>query len=314
MSLCYERSVIKKMMFLGFNSGLGDIHSADYTPTVVDNINKIILSNGIYDSLYITKDVSNYTYPLTKVWNYDTIMYAKFENILFAGNIDLALSQISNVRIKRREVNSYNWTVIFDIPISKASDLLFEKFDKYCRAKTAYEYALVTMLNGVESSVLTSTIQSDFDGLYIMTKDQTFYSELEIQISPIRNHPSQIINTPSGRFPITIYNSENNYDTFSVKCMLIDKDIDGNYDKSNAWKYRNSVKDFLFDGMPKIIKLEDGREWLVNIYDNINDDESQAIYEGYTLTTFSCVEAGDSNDTQTLYDDGLIDINTDYFY
>ena len=302
------------MMFLGFNSGLGDIHSADYTPTVVNNVNKIVLSNGIYDSLYITKDVSNVTYPLTKVWNFDTVLYAKFENILMAGNIDLALSQISNVRIKRREVNSYNWTVVFDIPILQASDLLFEKFDKYCKAKTAYEYALVTMLNGVEGSVLTSTVKSDFDGLYIMTKDQTFYSELEIQITPTRNHPSQIINTLNGRFPVTIYNSENNYDTFSVKCMLIDKDANGEYDKPNAWKYRDSVKDFLFDGMPKFIKFEDGRCWLVNIYDNISDDESQAIYEGYTLTQFSCVEAGSVESTDDLYINNLIDINTDYFY
>ena len=302
------------MMFLGFNSGLGDIHSADYTPTVVNNVNKIVLSNGIYDSLYITKDVSNATYPLTKVWNYDTVLYAKFENILMAGNIDLALSQISNIRIKRREVNSYNWTVVFDIPISQASDLLFERFDKYCRAKTAYEYALVTMLNGVEGSILTNTIQSDFDSLYIMSKNQTFYSDSEIQITPTRNHPSQIINDLTSKYPTVIYNSENNYDTFSVKCMLIDKDIDGNYDKVNAWKYRQSAKDFLFDGTPKIIKNYDGRAWLVSINDNISDDESQAICEGYTLTTFSCVEIGSVESTDDLYTNNLIDINTDYFY
>jgi len=301
------------MFFLGLMT-VGYKYSADITPTVIENINLVTIENQICDELLITKDTSSFTSPISPIWDSNTVLIAKFENTLIAGNVTLTLSEIDNIRLKYRNVVSNNWIPFEDIPITKASDLLFTKYNRFCRSNTTYQFALVSMLNGVESETITSEITSVFDGIYIMEKDSGYHTNLNVKITPTRNRISSILNTLTGKHPVTIINSENNYDTFTVEGLFIQQDSFGQYLKSTAWQYRNLLKNFLFDGLPKYVKNGDGRAFLVNIYDNIPDDESQATAEGYTMTTFSCVECGDIENTQDLLDSALININTSYYY
>jgi len=298
------------MFFLGLMT-VGYVHSADITPTDINNISVVTIKNQICDELLITKDTSSFVSPLNSVWNSETLLDAKFENSLIAGNVSLMLSQIDNLRIRRREVNSYTYTVLADIPITKASDLLFSRYDRFARA-TTYQYDLVTMLNGVEGAIVSNTIESSFDDFYIMEKD-TGYHGINIEITPTRNQNSTVITPLDGKYPVVIYNTSMNYDSLNIKGMFIQL-VNGEFDKAGAWKYRDSMKDFLVNHKPKIIKYSDGRIWLVSIVDNPSDDSSNYNAEGYTIMTFSAISVGDASDSQTLFEAGLIDINQDYYY
>ena len=301
------------MFFLGLMT-VGYVHSADITPTNIKDLNVVTIKNQICDDLIIKQDTISLIPPLSSIWDANTVLIAKFENSLIAGNVGILLNQIDNIRISYREIGSYNWTIFADIPIKVSSDLIFTRFNRFCRANTTYEFSLSTMLNGVVSEIVTNTVESSFNGIYIMEKDSGYHTNLNVKITPTRNRISSILNTLTGKYPVTIINSENNYDTFTVEGLFIQQDSSGEYLKSTAWQYRNLLKNFLFDGLPKFVKNGDGRAWVTNIYDNIPDDESQATAEGYTMTTFSCVECGNTESTQDLVDCNLVDINTSYYY
>ena len=300
------------MFFLNYNSALGYTHSADITPTDIEDITYVSVSNQICDELFISKDANSFNQSLPITWDSNTILDAKFENSLIAGNVSLTLAQLDNIRIKYREVNSYDWVIFSDIPIKVASDLIFTRFNRFCRANTTYEFSISTMLNGVEGSIMTNTIESNFDEFYIMEKDSGYHG-INIEITPTRNQTSSIITPLDGKYPVVIYNTEMNYDSLNVKGMFIQL-VNNEFDKVGAWKYRDSMKDFLLDKKSKIIKYSDGRCFLVAITDNVVEDSSQYNAEGYTLMDFVATEVGNYADTQMLYDAGLVSINTDYYY
>ena len=54
----------------------------------VQDVYKRQVQNGVYDELFITKNPDQPTEPTAeKEWDYDTILYAKFDGTTTAGNI-----------------------------------------------------------------------------------------------------------------------------------------------------------------------------------------------------------------------------------
>lgn len=295
------------MIFLGYRSGLGDIHSGDETSTNIINITNLKEQNAIVDDSFITKSVSSFTAPLDKSWDFDTILHAAYQGNLLAGNIDFVVSQVSSMRIKRREKGTYTWTTLFQIPINSIDDLSFERFDRYCKANTEYEYALIPVINGVEGSLSINSVLSTFDGIVLSEIDKTFQTPLDAKCVRQKNRSSQIINTLDGKYPVVVINSQNCYDSGTASGVFLQfNDNVCEFDIENGWKYRDYFMDFLLDGKPKFLKMYDGRAWIVSIVDVPSEDGSGNHTK--ITTSFSWVEIGDVNSTQDLNDNGLIDI------
>ena len=86
--------------FLNYNF-FSDKNCLNPVPTSIENITQVQIQNGIYDEVYITKDVeSSYSTNIPE-WDYNTIFDAKFHNNLTAGNLDFLSTQISEIRVKR---------------------------------------------------------------------------------------------------------------------------------------------------------------------------------------------------------------------
>lgn len=67
-----------------------DIMSVSCTPTDIDNITRIELSNGLYDDLRVTKNTEeDISSQVNQDWNRDTIFHAKFDDNTSAGNVSL---------------------------------------------------------------------------------------------------------------------------------------------------------------------------------------------------------------------------------
>jgi len=297
------------MQFLGY-SFLGGKFSLDPTITNVKDINSIKLKNQICDDMYVTKDISSISSPLNSEWNFDTLLHAAFQGDCAAGNVGYALSSVSSVRVKIREFGKYNWVTIHEVPVSKAEDLTFDYYTNLCRGgDTNYEIAIVPIVNGAEGNYNINTVVSSFDGLFICEKGQYFGTNLDVVVTPTRNRPSSVINPLTGQYPIVIYNTQQNYDSGTIQATYVMKNENGEYLKSTAYQYRNDLKDFLFNGQPKLIKCYDGRIWLSGISNNITEDVSNYNAEGYTKVTFTYTEIGDWSDGQDLYDNDIIDVN-----
>jgi len=299
------------LIFLG-RSAWGGRNTGDATFTSINNINKITLKNGIYDDMYITQSTVETVSPLNRIWNYDSILHALFDGNLMAGNIEYSVSAMSSIRVKRRKKGEYNWTALFEVNVLDASSLSFEKFDKYASGgDTEYEYCLVpVMSNGIEGNINTNTVISSFDGIFISEKNQTFNTPLDVKISSTRNRQSSILNPLNGKYPVVIYNGQNNYYSGTTSGVFIEHD-----DDTCEWKikggvnYRLKLMDFLYDGNPKLFKVFDGRTFIISIVDNGSEDNSE--HPDKAVTTFQWVEIGNPNDSQDLYSNGLTDTNVE---
>ena len=80
------------------------------TPTGIRNINYVELKNGIYDDLYITKATDfeiKYDDESIFVWDFDTILWAQFNNTTNAGNVDWSVNDVSHLLLKSRKIGTY---------------------------------------------------------------------------------------------------------------------------------------------------------------------------------------------------------------
>lgn len=295
------------MIFLG-STFCGGKNTGDFTPTVSDKIEEMTIKNGIFDNLFATKNTSiDITKPLEKTWNFDTIISAGFNGNLHCGNVEYAVSQISAIHIKRRKAGSYDWITLFDLPINKVNDLNFERIDKYAQSGVTYEYAFAPYLGNIEGNFNTNAVLSEFDGLFISTKDQTYSTNMNVQVTHGRHRPSSVVNTLGEKYPYVIYNGNNNYYSGSVEGTFVQfLESTCAYDFERGSFYRKDFLDFLLDGRPKFLKYHDGRAWIIAVVDDVGEKANG--HEQNVITTFQWMEVGDINSGRDLYEQGLIDV------
>lgn len=286
----------------------GDNHSFDFTPTDVANINNLRIHNGIYDEVFATKDTTKDYSEEVKVWDFDTLLYSLFKNNLFGGNVEFAASTVSAIRIKRRKKGDFNWDTIVEIPVKTNADFQFERFDRYARGNTEYEYSLVPMLDNVEGNLNTNSIKSEFEGFYFIDKDTIFQAILNTQLSTTRNHNSTTISTLGRKYPFHVSNGKSNYTTGQLQASFVDVGLDCTLDLENGWKYREAVDDFLTNGKPKILKNGEGKMWMVAIVDSVPQDLSNFYL--MPVHTVSWAEIGNVDDVGDMYDNGFINVDT----
>lgn len=305
------------MFILGY-AFLGGHHSADTNPASSQSITSVTLNNGAFQELFISKDGTiDITTDIEKSWNYNTVLDAVFSESNYdadekefpAGNIDYLFQDITSVRIKRRESGSNSWVSLYEQPIITKDDLNIEFFDRFAKAKTKYDYALVPILNhSLEGIASQASITPDFEGLYVMGLDIWFSTSLECSITYDRNHPSSVVETIGNKYPFVIYNTQQNYDSGSAAGVFARFDTDKcDWDYANSFAYRKKLLDFLTDGTAKILKFDDGRGWLIGRSDVITNEEMDHPYA--VLTTFHWVEIGDMDSTLDLYTTGLSNVN-----
>ena len=84
-------------------------------------------SNGVYDNFDITSDTSLTYTEIMPIWTTETILNCDFNNNINGGNIEGSISDISQVKLKRRKYGSTNEITLFTIDITESSDLSFSK-------------------------------------------------------------------------------------------------------------------------------------------------------------------------------------------
>lgn len=300
------------MIFLGYGFAGGQ-HSLDTTPLLVETITSLTIFNGIYDEFMITRNVKQeYSTEIENIWDYDTILHAYFKDDLFAGNVNFKAENTDTIRIKRRKKNTFKWVFLFEIPISSVDDFSFELFDYTPRSNTTYEYSLIPVSGSIEGNLIVGDIKTDFPGLFITERDKYFKTISEIDInSQQQNRQISVVPTMGKKYPFVIRNGMNNYKsgTLSALFVLIDENA-CNYDFKNGWEYREQFNDFLFNNLPKLLKYEDGRMWLICI----SSDKISETEDGHELkikTSFEWTEIDDCDSGVALYTNGFIDFSSE---
>ena len=291
------------MIFMGYTF-TGGAHTLDSTPA--DNVlySSVSVGNGQIDTLLGSRDTMTDDEIINAKWDFDTVLRALFQDNALAGNIDYAVSEIDRIRLKRRKHGDVYWLTLAEKEIHSSGDLEFT-FDDKTAAAGVYEYAVVPVMGDIEGSFFANTIESKFNGMFILDATGVFGTELEIKCDTQANQPATVITTLARRFPYVVHNSEVRYDSGNASGFFVEKHA-GDYDLKGGFDYRKQLNAFLLNGLPKILKFDDGRMWLVDITSPQVSHASQDHPE-FVLTSFDWTETGDAENYYDLYNAGLVD-------
>ena len=294
---------------LGYNF-CSDGNALDPMPTSVNNITTTTIQNGIYDHFYAGYDAtSEYSHTLPTAWDFNTIMDCNFENNISAGNIDDLTSNISGIKIKRREKGTFDWTTIKEIAVNSVDDLSFIFTDNLASNYTQYEYAYVPITGQTEGSYTVSEVYSKFKGVFICDVNTIykFYADIEYGSTD----SVQKIGTyePFGRkYPVMVSNGLLGYDTGTVSALIVPKNFSETheFDRQAITKERNTLFKWLTNKKPKMLKDWNGAEWLCIITGNPQTDYESNYGMGIQRMTAEWTQTGDPKVKADLYANGLI--------
>lgn len=309
-------------MFICGSNFVGGELACALTPTGIENINYVELKNGIYDDLYITKAVD---FELTNVfpteWDFDTILWAKFNNTTNAGNVDWDLENISHIVLKSRTEGNFKWKTIVVKEINSPDD--FENFainhpDYFVASGQSVEYALVPVSYGLEGNYAITKTVSQFSKMFMIEGDIVWGTEItDGYCDTTRNIPSANVELLNRKYPIFVRNTIANYDTGSCKGAFVPLDEDScelAYSTEKDYErihYQKGFMDFICDSIPKILKLPDGRLWLIQVTPNPTDSANQQYND--REISWSWVEIGDVDSEEDLYYLGFSTIEPEWW-
>ena len=294
---------------LGYNF-CSDRNAIDPMPTNVSHITKTRIENGIYDHFNVSNNVTKpYSPTIPTDWDWETIMDCNFENNISAGNIDDLTSNISGVKIKRREKGTFDWTTIKEIAVTSIDDLSFIFTDNLASNYTQYEYAYVPITGQTEGSYTVSEVYSKFKGVFICDVNTIykFYADIEYGSTD----SVQKIGTyePFGRkYPVMVSNGLLGYDTGTVSALIVPKNFSETheFDRQAITKERNTLFKWLTNKKPKMLKDWNSSEWLCIITGNPQTDYESNYGMGIQRMTAEWTQTGDPKVKADLYANGLI--------
>lgn len=265
----------------------------------------VVVGNGCYNLLHIVygNDESN---PIPTTWQDNTIMLADFQFNLNGGNTDSSWSRITALRIKRKETAQSNsrYVTIYEKKINDTTDATLTVYDNYARAGVTYTYAVCPVLNdGTEGALYEVTVKSDFCGIVICDADKLYFTDLEPSYSFDKNSNMSLVTTLTSRYPYVIHNNVADYWSGSVSGMWVGM-IGCEYDIDNQFNFRKSFYDWLNNGESKILKFDDGREWLICVTGGIKEQADNHWLK--VITSFDWTEIGDYDSSDDLLRCGLI--------
>lgn len=306
-------------MFVCGSNFVGGALACALTPTGMENINYIELKNGIYDDLYITKatdfEMSN---ECPKEWDFDTVLWAAFNNTTDAGNVNWSLENTSHLILKSRTEGNFEWKTLAVKEVHSSKDFRMNYPDYFVASGQPIEYAIVPVLCGCEGIYSSTSAISRFSKMFLVEGGVVWGTEITDGFcDTTRNIPSSSVELLHQRYPIFVRNSIANYDTGSCRGSFVpldEKSCEFAYDSEQDYarvKYQREFMDFICDSIPKILKLPDGRLWLIHVTSNPTDTANQE-YNNREIT-WSWVEVGDVNSEEDLYYLGFSNVEPEWW-
>ena len=219
-----------------------------------------------------------------------------------------AVDNFDLIRVKRREVGKYEWTTIYERNIKNIiGSISFVCYDRYARGrKTMYQYMAVPVTDDIEQVSASTKVVSEFEGAWLMDKDTSYYVGLEPKVTGVtRNQEAAVETTLGSKYPIVFYGSEANYYSGNFSGVIIKwEQATDMFDFDGSVDYRETFINWLTNKRPKVLKMYDGRAWLMNVNGNVSysDDDHPDKVE----ISFDFIETGDLNSSDDMKNADLI--------
>ncbi len=295
-----------------------DIMSVPCAPADVHHINRIELSNGRYDDLRVTENVTEeLSGEVTQDWDFDTILHAKFDGNTSAGNVNWDFNSVSHLIIKRKKSDEFKWITIRVQKVEKLEDFNLRNTDLTAVPNCEYQYAAVPVINGVEGFYSVDNVDVKSSCLLIADRDGIWCTDItDNYLDNTSIVPNSVVNTMYDRYPTIVGNSAANYEEVTVNAQFFPNDGNGCIHISDNDKerisYNKQAKMFLRNGNAKILKSIDGNVWLCYVTQPPHDTAVDS-YKNRKLT-FTCTEIGQTDSEEDLYLAGFIPTVTEEWW
>ena len=295
------------MIFLGttFCSGKYTLFPPATTQTTILTV---MIKDGTYNHLFLSSDgLKNDT---VFEWDYNTLLNADFDSDLIAGSKDFNIQKTDHLVVRRREVGKQTWVTLFVKEIFAIEDFNIHFVDKYARAETNYEYKISSYLNGIENTTIVENIYSDFDGIYITDKDCLYGTIYNLDsCDTTRNITAQLLELLNSKYVHVVSNSSADYDSGSASGVFMNYDTKTNtLDKQSTYQQRMDIQNRLANKKPLILKVHDGRIWMVRVTGNIQNTNDGHV--DLRRIGFDWVEIGNLDNMKDLYGWNFIDVES----
>ena len=306
-------------MFIIGNNFVGGNFASVLTPTAVDNIHYLELSNGKYDGFFVSR---NPAIPFSKDipgnWDFDTILYAQFNNSTNAGNVDWSLETVSDMVLKRRLEGSHEWMTLLVKPVREISDFSIHFNDYLVPNRAQADYAIVPVLYGSEGSYNISKIEVNFEKLFIIENGNVYGTLItDAFCDTTSNLPSSTVELLNSKYPLIINHSAANYQTGVCTGSFVPTVTEDGcfyaYDTSDDYirvSYQKEIVDMLCNRKPKLLKMPDGRVWVIKVT-GLTDTADKA-YNNRNIS-FNWTEVGDAKSQEDLYYLGISDVPPEWW-
>lgn len=298
----------------------GESNSVTYAPTTIEPITHIKIENAWFDDLRWTKDLTEeISDTVVDVWNYDTIMHAKFDGDTFGGNVKWDIDRVSYLLIKRKKSSDYKWTTIDykDVQLATdVSDYNLSGTDFTAVPGYEYQYAAVAIIDNVENEYSIEKVDVKSKGIVIADSTALWYTYLTDQyLDDVSVVPNSVVETMYDRYPTIVSNTLANYEQVTVNGEFVPIGEDGctliEDDEALRTKWSKEAKLFLRNRRTKILKSPDGRIWLGYIT-TPPSDSADGIYF-IRKVTFTLTETGNPDSEKYLYKAGIIDVPENFW-
>ena len=140
------------------------------------NYNELQITGTMIDEIYVDEDIE---IPVTtdnpESWTYSTILNAKFQGNLEAGNLSANGSEIELIKFQKRRWDELEWTDVGEVKYNEDGKVIYELLDKFVANQQVYQYSLLPVTSSVLGSrVLSEDITVDFEGVFLSDKDNNY--------------------------------------------------------------------------------------------------------------------------------------------
>jgi hypothetical protein len=293
--------------------------SMRYNFVARDRITSLKISNAIFDDLYVSKIPAkskinyfknfNFTNPIPTIWDYDTVLKSTYNNTADASNVEFSVNNTDALIIKKRLKGTFSWTVVDTITTQNPEDFDFIIRDLYSASNKTYEYTLVPYINGNEGRYISVMVDSKFDGLHVLDKDNIYSAFGNVEFNTTKNRPNSVITPFYSKYAYVVANGSNDYYTGSASGIFAEF-IDCKLQFDDYRNYHDKLLDFLNNGETKVLKIGDGRMYMININDT--PSESQGELPKLSKISFNWSEVGNMYSNEDLCNSGLSNVSGDW--
>ena len=295
----------------------GETYTQGTEPTLLNgNMDSIFpitsfkLYCGIYDNLDITKDTTKSISTSFPIWDYNTELNCDFDDNINGGNINIVLSQVSEIKLKKREYGSFDWMTIYSKDVSSESDFNISLQDSYVKSGKKFQWAIVPILAvGVEGDYIIEEIDVILNGTFISNKNGIFklYSGVTYGGGTQNIRIGQL--QPIGlKYPIIIQNGKVNYFSNNLSGLLYGYNFETTriVDRNSVVKQTNDLLEFLSNGDSICITDWNGNIWIAKVSDSPNVSYNESYGNGIANIGFSFVEQGKYDNEEDMINNGML--------